>query len=44
MNFLLEAFSEIVPGLPESIVRIAIGGVNSPRNVLSYASLGLGRP
>ena len=28
-----EAFSEIVPGLPESIVRIAIGGVNSPRNV-----------
>ena len=35
-----EAFSEIVPGLPESIVRIAIGGVNSPRNVLRYASQG----
>ncbi|MFR9716545.1 indole-3-glycerol phosphate synthase TrpC [Corynebacterium striatum] len=35
-----ETFSEIVPGLPESIVRIAIGGVNSPRNVLSYASQG----
>ncbi|WP_286955244.1 MULTISPECIES: indole-3-glycerol phosphate synthase TrpC [Corynebacterium] len=34
------AFSEIVPGLPESMLRIAIGGVNVPRNVLSYASHG----
>ena len=35
-----EAFSTISPGLPESITRIAVGGVNSPRNVLSYASQG----
>lgn len=35
-----EAFSTISPGLPESITRIAVGGVNSPRNVLSYASHG----
>lgn len=35
-----EAFSTISPGLPESMTRIAVGGVNSPRNVLSYASQG----
>ncbi|MGX4761266.1 indole-3-glycerol-phosphate synthase [Corynebacterium sp. FDAARGOS 1242] len=35
-----EAFSTISPGLPESITRIAVGGVNSPRNVLAYASHG----
>mgnify|MGYP002757623905 FL=1 len=35
-----EAFSTISPGLPESITRIAVGGVNSPRNVLAYASRG----
>ncbi|MCQ9675572.1 indole-3-glycerol-phosphate synthase [Corynebacterium sp. BF-R-2] len=35
-----EAFSTISPGLPESITRIAVGGVNGPRNVLSYASHG----
>ncbi|MDK8763036.1 indole-3-glycerol phosphate synthase TrpC [Corynebacterium minutissimum] len=35
-----EAFSTISPGLPESMTRIAVGGVNSPRNVLSYASHG----
>ncbi|PZO99404.1 MAG: indole-3-glycerol-phosphate synthase TrpC [Corynebacterium urealyticum] len=35
-----EAFSTISPGLPESITRIAVGGVNNPRNVLSYAAHG----
>ena len=35
-----EAFSTISPGLPESMTRIAVGGVNGPRNVLSYASQG----
>ncbi|MDN6246763.1 MAG: indole-3-glycerol phosphate synthase TrpC [Corynebacterium casei] len=35
-----EAFAEIVPGLPESVIRIAVGGVESPKDLLSYASSG----
>lgn len=35
-----EAFAEIAPGLPEAVLRIAIGGVSSARNVFSYASCG----
>lgn len=35
-----EAFADIVPGLPESVIRIAVGGVQSPKELLSYASLG----
>lgn len=35
-----EAFAEIAPGLPESVVRVAVGGVNDSRNLLSYASRG----
>ncbi|MDO5031441.1 indole-3-glycerol-phosphate synthase [Corynebacterium sp.] len=35
-----EAFSDIAPGLPESMIRIAVGGVTSPRDVLTYASHG----
>lgn len=34
------AFAEIVPGLPESLLRIAVGGVENPRNLLGYASQG----
>lgn len=34
------AFAEIVPGLPESTIRIAVGGVDNPRNLISYASSG----
>lgn len=34
------AFAEIVPGLPESLLRIAVGGVEHPRNLLGYASQG----
>ncbi|MDD7582199.1 indole-3-glycerol phosphate synthase TrpC [Corynebacterium sp. 32222D000AT] len=33
-------FAEIVPGLPESLLRIAVGGVENPRNLLGYASQG----
>lgn len=35
-----EAFNDIVPGLPESVYRIAIGGVDNPSTVLSFASRG----
>ena len=35
-----EAFAEIVPGLPETVIRIAVGGVQSPKDLLSYASSG----
>ncbi len=34
------AFGEIAPGLPESTVRVALGGVLSPRDLLSYAASG----
>ncbi|WP_448855312.1 indole-3-glycerol phosphate synthase TrpC [Corynebacterium camporealensis] len=34
------AFAEISPGLPESVLRIAAGGIYSPRNLLSLASHG----
>lgn len=33
-------FSEIVPGLPESTVRIAMSGVHTPRDLLGYAGAG----
>mgnify|MGYP003733001159 CR=1 FL=1 len=35
-----QLFSEIVPGLPESTVRIAMSGVHTPRDLLSYAGAG----
>ena len=35
-----EAFNDIAPGLPESILRIAVGGVNNARNLFQYASRG----
>lgn len=35
-----EAFAEIVPRLPEEILRIALSGVRSPRELLSYAGAG----
>lgn len=35
-----QAFADIVPGLPESVIRVAIGGVESTRNLLDYASHG----
>lgn len=35
-----ENFGSIVPGLPQDIVRIALGGVRTPRELLSYASIG----
>ena len=35
-----EAFNDIAPGLPESILRIAVGGVNNARNLFHYASRG----
>ncbi len=34
------AFSEIVPGLPPEILRIALGGVHSARELLNYAATG----
>lgn len=34
------AFADIAPGLPESIIRIAVGGVDTPRGLLDYASRG----
>lgn len=33
-------FAEISPGLPESTVRIAMSGVHSPRDLLTYAAAG----
>ncbi|MDY3127646.1 MAG: indole-3-glycerol phosphate synthase TrpC [Corynebacterium sp.] len=33
-------FADVVPGLPESVLRIAVGGVDNPKNLLTYASLG----
>jgi len=35
-----EAFNDIAPGLPESLLRIAVGGVNNARNLFHYASRG----
>lgn len=35
-----EIFAEIVPGLPQQVMRIALGGVRSSRDVLKYASAG----
>ena len=35
-----EAFADIVPGLPESVIRIAVGGVESSKELLKYASFG----
>lgn len=35
-----EAFNDIVPGLPETTIRIAVGGVTTPRDVMAYASRG----
>lgn len=35
-----EAFATIVPGLPESVVRVAVGGVENSRNLFDYASHG----
>lgn len=35
-----EAFAEIVPGLPEEVIKIAVGGVENSRNLLDYASNG----
>lgn len=33
-------FADIAPGLPESTVRIALSGVHSPRDLLTYAAAG----
>lgn len=35
-----DAFAAIAPGLPEKVVKVAVGGVNNPRNLLAYASRG----
>lgn len=35
-----ETFASIVPGLPQEILRIALGGVCKPRDLLAYASSG----
>lgn len=35
-----QAFADVVPGLPESVIRIAAGGVENSRNLLDYASHG----
>lgn len=35
-----EIFAEIVPGLPQDIMRIALGGVRSAGDVIKYASAG----
>lgn len=35
-----DAFHDIVPGLPTEVLRIAVGGVANPRNVLAFASAG----
>ncbi|APT92276.1 indole-3-glycerol phosphate synthase [Corynebacterium phocae] len=35
-----EAFANIVPGMPESVIKIAIGGIETGRNLLDYASHG----
>lgn len=35
-----EKFAEIVPGLPPHILRIALGGVRTSRDLLKYASAG----
>lgn len=35
-----EAFADIVPGLPESVIRIAVGGVQTSKELLKYASFG----
>ena len=35
-----QAFTEIVPGLPEEVIKIAVGGVETSRNLLDYASQG----
>ena len=35
-----EIFAEIVPGLPQEIMRIALGGVRSAGDVMKYASAG----
>nr|VDG63321.1 Indole-3-glycerol phosphate synthase [Streptococcus thermophilus] len=35
-----EAFSEIEPGLPESVFRISLGGVRNARDLMSAASIG----
>ncbi len=34
------AFADIVPGLPEEIIKIAVGGVETTQDLLRYASLG----
>lgn len=34
------AFSEIMPGLPQEILRIALGGVHEARELLGYAAAG----
>ena len=35
-----EAFGEIEPGLPESVLRISLGGVRNARDLISAASIG----
>lgn len=35
-----EAFGEIEPGLPESVIRISLGGVRNARDLMSAASIG----
>lgn len=35
-----EAFSEIEPGLPESVLRISLGGVRNARDLMAAASIG----
>lgn len=35
-----ESFADIVPGLPESVIRIAVGGVQTSKELLKYASFG----
>ena len=33
-------FANIVPGLPQELVRIAMGGIRSPKDLMHYASIG----
>lgn len=35
-----DAFAAIAPGLPEKVVKVAVGGVQNSRNLLAYASRG----
>ena len=35
-----ETFAEIAPGLPRGVVRVALSGVRTPLDLMSYAGVG----